>query len=307
MSNQNDDFPTCAICGGDSWRTVYEGPIRDGTFGVWREARVCRCDTCGVDRVAERVCLPIESYESVEYRHLLKQDHDADHHNAAHDELARFTLDTIWPTSLRGKTVADLGCGGGALLDHICGLASKIVAIDPSELFAPSLKSRGYVWFPSATAAAKEYAGIVDLVLSTQVIEHVDDPLAFLRGIAKLLAPGGVAVVSTPNRCDILMELLPDTFPSFFYRTQHRWAFDAGSLGHAAKRAGLQINALRHVHRYGLANTLHWFKEGQPRGRAPMVPLDGAIDHHWQAWLESTGRADNLYLIAQRADVGHSR
>ena len=307
MSNFVVDFPTCAVCGTDSWLTVYEGPIRDGAFGATREARVCRCETCGVDRVAEQACLPIESYETVAYRNLLKQDHDAAHHNAAHDELARFTLDTLWPISLRGKTVADLGCGGGALLDHVRGLASKIVAIDPSEPFAPSLKSRGYAWFPSASAAAKDYAGRVDIVLSTQVIEHVDDPLAFLRGVADLLTPDGVAVVSTPNRRDILTELLPDIFPPFFYRTQHRWAFDAASLGYAATRAGLQVDQLRHVHRYGLANTMHWLKESCPRGRTPMAPLDGAIDRHWQAWLESTGRADNLYLIAHRAHDGDSR
>lgn len=130
MSNPVVDFPSCAVYGADSWSTVYEGPIRDGAFGAWREARVCRCKTCGVDRVAEQACLPIESYETVAYRHLLKQDHDRAHHNAAHDELARFTLDTLWPISLRGKTVADLGCGGGALLEHVRGLASKIVAID---------------------------------------------------------------------------------------------------------------------------------------------------------------------------------
>lgn len=300
MSNHKVDFPSCAICGSDSWRRVYDGPIRNGAFGAWREARVCRCETCGVDRVAERACLPLESYESAEYRQLLKQDHDAAHHNAAHDELARFTLDTLWPISLRGKIVADVGCGGASLLDYISGLASKMVAIDPSEAFAPSLKSRGYVWFPSAAAAAKEYAGVVDIVFSTQVIEHVDDPVEFLRGIASLLAPNGVAVVSTPNRRDILMELLPDTFPSFFYRTQHRFAFDASSLAYAANLAGLQVDELRYVYRYGLANTLHWLKEGRPRGRAPMAPLDGTFDRHWQAWLESTGRSDNLYLIAHR-------
>jgi hypothetical protein len=103
------------------------------------------------------------------------------------------------------------------------------------------------------------------------------------------------------------MELLPENFPSFFYRTQHRWAFDADSLRHAATRAGLQVDELRHVHRYGLANTMHWLKEGHPRGRTPMPPLDGAIDRHWQTWLESTGRADNLYLIAHRAHDGDRR
>jgi 2-polyprenyl-3-methyl-5-hydroxy-6-metoxy-1,4-benzoquinol methylase len=305
MNDGTADFPPCPVCGTDRWLAVYEGPVRDGAFGAWREAAVRSCAGCGIVRLAERACLGIASYESAEYRHKLAQDHEAAHHFATHDELARFTLDTLWPLSLRGKTVADVGCGGGALLDHLRGLARTVVAIDPSTGFAESLKSRGYAWFPSAAAAAAEaYASRVDVVLSTQVIEHVDDPRDFLADIGRLLNPDGIAIVSTPNRRDVLMELLPETFPPFFYRTQHRWSFDAASLVACAERAGLAVREVRHVHRYGIANTMHWLKDGKPRGRTPLAPLDATIDAHWQAWLEQSGRADNLYVILERADAG---
>lgn len=300
MSEFKTDFPPCAVCGADQWRSIHRGPVRDGVFGAWRETEVRRCESCGVDRLAESACLQIDSYQTTDYRQRLHQDHDVQKHYAAHDELARFTLETLWPTSLRGKTVADVGCGGGALLDHVRGVAGAIVAIDPAVPFSHSLRERGYAWFPSAREAAGQYAGQVDVVLSTQVIEHVDDPRAFLEDVGKLLTTDGVAVVSTPNRRDVLMELLPQTFPSFFYRVQHRWAFDAASLSSCAERAGLAVAEVRHVHRYGMANTLHWLKEGKPRGRTPMAPIDGAMDKLWQSWLESTGRADNLYLILKR-------
>lgn len=302
-----NDFSPCAVCGHDAWTPVHHGRVRDGIFGAWREAEVRRCGYCGVDRLAESACLDNAAYHSAEYRERLAQDHDPAHHYTTHDELARFTLETLWPRSLRGLTVADVGCGGGALLDHLRGVAGTLLAIEPAVPWSASLQERGYCWYPGSNEAEADWRGKVDVVLSTQVIEHVDDPHDFLAGIAALLAPGGVAVVSTPNRRDVLMELMPESFPPFFYRVQHRWAFDAGSLGHAATRAGLQVDELRHVHRYGLANTMHWLKEGRPRGRTPMAPLDGAIDRHWQAWLESTGRADNLYLIAHRAHDGDRR
>lgn len=306
MTNNNTsldsgiDFPHCPICNSSSWETVYRGDIRDGAFGGWRDSEICRCGSCGVDRLAESACLGVESYQTTEYRSRLGQNHDADSHFAIHDELARFTLETLWPVSIRGKTVADVGCGGGALLDHLRGVATKILAIEPAIPFSDSLQERGYTWFPSAREAATLFKDKVDIVLSTQVIEHVSDPVSFLEDISQLLGPNGLAVISTPNRRDILMELLPDDFPQFFYRTQHRWSFDAGSLSKCAASAGLFVAEIRHVHRYGIANTMHWLKESKPRGRDPLGPLDGAIDKHWQAWLENNGRSDNLYIILRK-------
>lgn len=294
------DFPACGVCGTTNWHVVHSGQVRDGIFGACRDAEVGRCGSCGVDRLAESACLGHGDYQSAAYRERLAQDHDAATHFATHDELARFTFDVLWPRSLRGKTVADVGCGGGALLDHLRGTAQTLVAIEPALPWSTSLQSRGYDWHPGTREAAATWAGKVDVVLSTQVIEHVDDPRGFLADIGALLAPDGVAIISTPNRRDVLMELLPETFPTFFYRVQHRWAFHAGSLTRCADMAGLVVTEMRHVHRYGMANTLHWLKEGRPRGRTPMAPLDGTIDSHWRAWLESTGRADNLYMIVQR-------
>jgi 2-polyprenyl-3-methyl-5-hydroxy-6-metoxy-1,4-benzoquinol methylase len=94
-----------------------------------------------------------------------------------------------------------------------------------------------------------------------QVIEHVEDPKAFFAGIRQLLKPDGLAVISTPIRDDILMDLLPDDFPAFFYRTQHRWAFDAAALARCTEVAGLVVREVRHVRRYGMVNVLLWLRE----------------------------------------------
>ena len=145
--------------------------------------------------MAEDACLTHDAYETPEYRALLDQDHNINRHYAVHDELANFTLNVLWPRILRGKTIADVGCGGGALLDHLQGLASSLIAIDPAIPFSDSLRSRGYHWYASTTEAVEDYSGLVDIVLSTQVIEHVCNPKEFLNDIGRLLAPGGIAVV----------------------------------------------------------------------------------------------------------------
>ncbi len=294
------DFPPCAVCGAESWRVLYDGPVRDGAPGRSRHGAVARCGGCGVDRLAESLCLGEAAYAG-HYRDHMAQGHDLDRHFKTHDELARFTLDTVWPRSLRGATVADVGCGGGSLLDHLQGVAGTLVAVDPDQGFAPSLRERGYAWYASAAEAARDHAGKVDVAFSIQVIEHVSDPRAFLASIRDLLAPEGVLILSTPNRGDILLELLPEEFPAHFYRTHHRWYFDADSFAKTAAAAGLRVETVRHVHRYGMANTLLWLRDRKPQGRTPIAAIDRMADDMWRAWLESTGRSDNLYLVLRRA------
>ena len=114
IMDSSADFPNCPICGSNSWTIVHGGPVRDGAFGSLRAGRVARCGGCGVDRLAESACLPDIAYATATYRQSLGQSHDLESHFGAHDELARFTLETIWPRSLRGRRVADIGCGGGA-------------------------------------------------------------------------------------------------------------------------------------------------------------------------------------------------
>lgn len=50
---------------------------------------------------------------------------------------------------------------------------------------------------PNFASALGEAA--FDLVVSVEVIEHVESPIGFLRNIARLLKPAGVAIVTTPN------------------------------------------------------------------------------------------------------------
>ncbi len=290
-------FAACEICAATDWRRTYSGTIRDGVFGSQCDnAEVARCGGCGVDRLREDFCFETTGYETEEYRRKLAQAANTPGYQQTHDDLQRFTLDALWPQSLRGLTVADVGCAGGSFLDHVSGIATRLVAIEPARFFHGDLQHRGYEVFPSATAAADAIGAVVDLAVSSQVIEHVADPRGFLAEIGDLLAPQGQLLITTPNRDEILMDLLPDDYPAFFYRTVHRWYFDAGALAACGRAAGLEPAETRFVHRYPMANTLHWLRDRRPRGRKPMPPLDEAADGYWKSYLEAGGRADQLTM-----------
>jgi len=290
-------FAACEICGGADWVEVYRGAVRDGAFGSLRDqAVIAQCNGCGVQRLSEDCCIPDSHYETGEYRARLKQELDAESYFSGHDHLQIFALQTIPLPQLRGKTVADIGCAGGSFLDHVKGLAGRTLAVEPFQEYHQSLGERGYEVFSYAEQAAAKARGQVDFAFSFQVIEHTANPRRFLAGIAPLLGPDGSLYISTPNRRDILMALLPDDYPAFFYRVVHRWYFDAESLAECARLAGYEVSEVHHVHRYGMANALRWLWDRKPTGNAPMAGIDRTADQLWKAQMEGAGTSDCLFV-----------
>ena len=298
MSASLDQFAACEICGARDWRAAYEGAVRDGAFGKVREnATVGACGACGVLRLDERHCLGEEDYKSDAYRVHLDQGTDLAAHLAGHDPFQIHVLNAIQPLTLRDLTVADVGAGGGSFLDHVRGVAGRVIAIEPAVHFQSVLAERGYETYAYAADAVEALGPVADVVVSLQVIEHVRDPSTFLADLRALVKPGGRVVISTPNRADILMDLLPDEFPAFFYRVAHRWYFDADSLAKCAVAAGFAVDETRHLHRHGMANALLWLRDRRPKGNAPLVGINTLADDFWKSYLAASGRSDTLFVM----------
>ena len=298
--NKSYRFKKCPICDDVNWNIVYQGLIRRGSGGDRIFAQVGGCSTCGLQQLEESKALDVEKYESSDYRDIVGQGADINLHYNLHDDLAKFTFDVAWPYSFRGASVADVGCGGGVLLDHLSGIAGSLIAIEPFIEYSKCLKEKGYKWYASLDDACLNYRNSLDYVFSTQVIEHVEDPVGFLRGIFKILRVGGVAIISTPNLHDVLMEMLPEEFKQHFYRVQHKWYFTMQTFEKAAIAAGFKKINKKYKHRYGLSNTMHWLNSKKPRGRTVFPGIDEQISLNWISWLEATGKSDNLYLVLEK-------
>lgn len=105
---------------------------------------------------------------------------------------------------LAGRSAIDVGCGAGLLCEPLARLGAAVTGVDaaPENVAAAASHARGTgldIRYVAGDIAALDL-GTFDLVTSMEVIEHVADKRAFLAALAERLAPGGLMILSTPNR-----------------------------------------------------------------------------------------------------------
>jgi len=284
--------PVCKICGSGDPMVLYRGPVRIGCFGnLSREPHtVWQCAGCG----AGYLPAPAVDYASGEYRRLVDGSDDPEEYYRAHDSEQADKLRMLGTGDLRGTTLMDVGCGAGAFLDVVKGLCGATIGIEPTLPLRNALTSKGHLAFPYCADVPDMWNGKVDLAVSFSVIEHLEDSLGFLRDIRRLLRPGGRLLLSTPNRRDWLLELLPEDYGRFFYRIVHTWYFDADALTRLVRLAGFTDASISYLHRFDVSNAVLWLRDRRPTGlgKLRVAPPGDTI---FRSLLEATGRADYLY------------
>jgi 2-polyprenyl-6-hydroxyphenyl methylase/3-demethylubiquinone-9 3-methyltransferase len=119
---------------------------------------------------------------------------------------ARFGRD---PRSLRpldGLRVLDVGCGGGLLAEPLARLGADVTGIDPLPESIATARWHAEevgveVAYEATTLEEVVDAGRrFDLVIASEVVEHVPDLAGFLAALAAAIRPGGLAVLSTVSR-----------------------------------------------------------------------------------------------------------
>jgi 2-polyprenyl-6-hydroxyphenyl methylase/3-demethylubiquinone-9 3-methyltransferase len=108
---------------------------------------------------------------------------------------------------LNGRSVLDVGCGGGLLSEamaragaHVTGLDLSQELIDVARLHALEGGMALEYRVESAEQHAVANAGRYDAVTCMEMLEHVPEPAAVVTALANLVRPGGDVFVSTLNR-----------------------------------------------------------------------------------------------------------
>lgn len=172
---------------------------------------------------------------------------------------------------LRGKSVIDVGAGGGILTEGLAQAGATVTGIDLSEKALKvaklhALESNLAIDYEliSAEDKAQKCPETFDCVTCMEMLEHVPDPQSTVMACAKLAKPGGTVIFSTLNRnpksylfailgAEYILKLLPigtHDWRRFIKPSElHRMARTAGL--HPTEMKGMSYNPLTRIYRLG--------------------------------------------------------
>jgi SAM-dependent methyltransferase len=146
----------------------------------------------------------------------------------------------------RGLRMLDVGCGAGIILEgvsrHYPGL--RLIGMDVSDRAVAAARTRVKdAWFVVAEGRFPPFLrGCFDLVLLTNVLEHVPDPVSLLRAVSAVMAPGGFLILSTPSRYryDNLLRIARGRPPAMM-SPDHVTEYSLGQVEELLDRSGFRV------------------------------------------------------------------
>ncbi|WP_020180970.1 bifunctional 2-polyprenyl-6-hydroxyphenol methylase/3-demethylubiquinol 3-O-methyltransferase UbiG [Methylopila sp. M107] len=119
---------------------------------------------------------------------------------------ARFGRDANGMRPLAGLTLLDVGCGAGVLAEPLARLGAEVSGVDPAaDLIAvagdhANESGLNIAYRAGAAEDLVSEGATFDIVVASEVIEHVANVDGFVATVGKLVKPGGLALFSTINR-----------------------------------------------------------------------------------------------------------
>lgn len=149
--------------------------------------RRVRCPRCGIDYFAGASPGSGEFYAALEA-------------GGRYYEPVRWEFGWTASRLRPGDTVLDVGCGRGDFLAVARDAGAVVHGAEHNPVARERARSRGFKVTDRPLSALSAEGLRVDLATSFHVVEHVTDPVRFVRDLAECVRPGGDVVISVPFR-----------------------------------------------------------------------------------------------------------
>src|ERR1700730_6312902 len=286
----------CAICGGTQTRRLYTKSGYD----------IAKCVRCGLvyanpraprDTILARYDSDYFWKEYLPALGVVERNFDLKQFDVRYAPL----LGLLGPAS--GRRLLEIGCGAGFFLKSAERRGWSVTGIelsDEASQFARDRLALDIRREPADTLNVQ--AATFDAVVMFDTVEHLFDPRAVLRSVARALVPGGQLLISPPKFRAFSRQLLGSSWAVLSPR-EHMYYFDEKSLGRLVEGCGFtSVRFVRQNAAWTPQETMNFVYTHAPRSlRARLAALVGRIGGYPLArGVQRAGRQDILLCLARR-------
>jgi 2-polyprenyl-3-methyl-5-hydroxy-6-metoxy-1,4-benzoquinol methylase len=196
----------------------------------------------------------------------------------------------------KGAKILDIGCATGDFIKaaksefHMWGVDVSEFAVKQARIENPEIPNQVYV----GNIESQEFPeGFFDAIVLWDVIEHLWNPSKTILNLIKILKPGGIVVLSTPNIGSLAARLMGKYWP-FITIPEHLSFFNKKTIFYLAKTSGLKpVGWMSKGKWVNLGFLLYKLNKVLPR----LMPIS------FVHWLQSKNNLASIVLYMPSGDV----
>jgi len=293
---------TCPLCSSDTNQIIAK-QLRRGN------GLVAYCNSCDHGFLVHKDQINAKEYYGELYRQEYSHHAESTATNAreiyeVYKNYQQERLFHIGPLLNTKTNLLEVGASAGQFLVHVKDKVEKVHAIELDKACCEFLEKELDIEVASEFLENSKFAHLsYDIVCAFQVLEHVENPVAFIKNLKNTSKPGGYIYLEVPNLYDPLLSVWDvEAYRNFYYHSAHLNYFSEASLTKVALEAGFKGNQIEiyFSQDYNLLNHLHWIMNNSPQPDC-LIGLNGinlsGINQEISGWLSQELKLLNLKYI----------
>lgn len=140
-----------------------------------------------------------------------------------------------------------------------------------------------------------------DKIFLFHVLEHIENPINFLRILKRLLNENGKIYIEVPNVDDVMVKSFKcRPFIEHYYKKAHLFNFNEKGLEYIFKHSDFNDYEITYIQRYNFSNNLYWLSDGKPSGRNSSVYntiVTSELNNEYIKSLTLNKQTDTLFAV----------